>query len=75
MHLIYIDFNDRNNKRIKIDDTWGLWEWLEILLSRKSMHLIYIDFIDRNNKRIKIDDTFFLKQNQRKSYKFFQYFF
>ena len=31
--MIYIDFNDRNNIRIKIDDTWGLWDWREVLLS------------------------------------------
>ena len=110
--MIYIDFNDRNNKRIKIDDTykvkadyycyrenWWIWytliSMIEIIYAlkltirevcgsevrycyrqtSKSMHLICIDFIDRKNKRIKIDDPFFLKQNQRKSYKFFLIFF
>ena len=72
---VYIDFDDRNNIRIKINDTWGLWERREVLLSWKSMDLIYIDFIDRNNKLIKIDDPFFFKQKQRKSYIFFSFFF
>ena len=43
-----IDFNDKNNKQIKIDDRKRR--------KRGSMYLIHIDFNDKNKKRIKIDD-------------------